>query len=94
MRPHSSPAERVKPNLEVPWDQPASCFIVKPFVEFASQGSLYSGVDIQMAGEPRDVNKNIFGLRAVEGKPTNEFTLCRPLMDACYWRDKTAFEDD
>jgi hypothetical protein len=92
--PHSPPAERLKPNLEVPWDQPDSCFVVKPFVGFVSQGFLYSGFDIQVAGEPRDIHNNRFGLKAVEAKPTNEFTLRRPLMDSCYWRDKKAFEED
>jgi hypothetical protein len=89
----------MKANLEDPFVQGDSSFVVKPFSGFVHDGYTYSGVDLQTSGDARDIDKDRITLttgKDTQGthfmKPTNEFILKRPYADAHLWRDKTNFD--
>ncbi len=79
----------MKANLDDPFVQGDSCFVLKPFTGFVHDGYTYSGFDLQTSGDPRDIHKDRITLttgKDSEGihlmKPTSEFILKRPLVDA------------
>jgi len=80
-------------NLEKPWDQGDSCFVVKKFRGYCYHGSDYDGVQIQVHGDSRDINNDCFKLEAMAAKPTNKFKLTVPLLASSFWRDQKRLKE-
>jgi hypothetical protein len=56
------------------------------------RGKQYSGVEISMTADPRDVMDELYKLEAVGEKPASKFILTKPLVEAPHWRNKKVYE--
>ena len=54
-------------------------------------GNMYDGVEISVFGDIRDLSDDLYQLKCVKKKPTNEFIFSKPTVEAPFWKDHAQY---
>lgn len=82
-------------DINEPWKNPEGIFVVR-FDGFKYEGNLYKGIDIRIAGDPRDVNADRLELKKYKDNQGKgyRFVLTTPAIPATLWMDREDYEED
>jgi hypothetical protein len=82
-------------DIQKPWTNPEGIFVV-PFTRHEFEGNVYSGIDIRITADPRDINADRLALHKYKDKPKghHQFVLTMPAIPATHWIDREDFAED
>jgi hypothetical protein len=81
-------------DIKKPWNNPEGIFVV-PFQGHKFQGNVYSGIDIRMTADPRDINQDRLALHKHKNKEKNhQYVLTMPAVAATHWMDREDYHED
>lgn len=76
-----------------PWDLKED-LLVCPFESFKHGIYMYSGVELRITGDPRDVAQDRFKLEVADRKPSYHLLLTKPALPATHHEDRVAVCND